>query len=222
MTAPRSLILNDPWQAPTRHWQEDRGRLLLAQGRRPAGYEIFDTRSNTRRTEPLLLVNQIRERVDAWRAADYPGITTVTRTLLAHWHDRSARDHPFYFCQLEAIESLIWWVEAPPDYKQGIHLPRDGGPWERVCNKMATGAGKTLVMAMIVTWQVLNALTYPKRTRDFSRAVFVVAPGLTVKERLQVLLPGHPANVYDEFALAPSEAMRQRLNQAELPRSTAR
>lgn len=216
MTAPRSLILNSPWESPTRHWQEDRGRLLLAQGRRPAGYEIFDTRSNTRRTEPLLLVNQIRERVDAWRAAGCPGVTTITRTLLDHWHDRSARDHPFYFCQLEAIESLIWWVEAPPDYKQGIHLPRDGGPWERVCNKMATGAGKTLVMAMIVTWQVLNALTYPKRTRDFSRAVFVVAPGLTVKERLQVLLPGHSANVYDEFALAPSEAMRQRLNQVEL------
>lgn len=216
MTAPRSLILNDPWQAPTRHWQEDGGRLQLTEGRRPAGYEIFDTRSNTRRTEPLTLVNQIRERVDAWRAAEYPGITTVTRTLLTHWHDRNARDHPFYFCQLEAIETLIWWVEAPIDHKQGIHLPRDGGPWERVCNKMATGAGKTMVMAMIITWQVLNSLVYPKRTREFSRAIFIVAPGLTVKERLQVLLPGNPANVYDEFGLAPSEAMRQRLNQAEI------
>lgn len=216
MTAPRSLILNDPWQAPTLHWQEDRGRLQLVEGRRPAGYEIFDTRNNTRRVEPLLLVNQIRERVDAWRAVDYPGITTVTRSLLSHWHDRTARDHPFYFCQLEAIDTLIWWVEAPADYRQGIHLPGDGGPWERVCNKMATGAGKTMVMAMIITWQVLNALTYPKRSRDFSRALFLVAPGLTVKERLQVLKPGNPANVYDEFGLLPSEAMRQRLNQAEI------
>ena len=71
-------------------------------------------------------------------------------------------------------------------------------------------------MAMIVTWQVLNALVYPKRNRDFSRALFIVAPGLTVKERLQVLQPGNSANVYDEFGLTPSEAMRQSLNQAEI------
>ena len=81
---------------------------------------------------------------------------------------------------------------------------------------MATGSGKTTVMAMIITWQVLNALTYPKRNKDFSRAVFIVAPGLTVKERLQVLLPGDPDNYYDEFALCPNEALRQKLNQAEM------
>ncbi|WP_152971002.1 DEAD/DEAH box helicase family protein, partial [Rhizobium ecuadorense] len=83
-------------------------------------------------------------------------------------------------------------------YKQGIAIPGDGGVWERLCNKMATGAGKTTVMAMIITWQVLNALTYPKRNKDFSRAVFIVAPGLTVKERLQVLLPSE-GSYYDEF-----------------------
>ena len=71
-------------------------------------------------------------------------------------------------------------------------------------------------MAMIITWQVANAMTYPRRTADFSRAVFVVAPGLTVRDRLQVLLPGHPANVYDEFGLCPSEALRQKLNQVEI------
>lgn len=69
---------------------------------------------------------------------------------------------------------------------------------------------------MIITWQVLNALTYPKRNKDFSRTFFIVAPGLTVKERLQVLYPGNPANYYDEFGLCPSEALRQKLNQAEL------
>ena len=213
----KSLIITSPFEPPTHHWRRTSDRSLeLQAGRRPAGYEIFDTRNNTRRTEPLVLVNQIRERVDAWRAAEYPGITTVTRSLLTHWHDRVARDHPFYFCQLEAIETLIWWVEGPASHKQGIHLPGDGGPWERVCNKMATGAGKTMVMAMIVTWQVLNALTYPKRHRDFSRAIFVVAPGLTVKERLQVLLPGHPTNVYDEFGWHPRRPMRQRLNQMEI------
>lgn len=212
----QSLILNSPYECPSLHWRDDRGDLKLAHGRRPAGYEIFDTRNNTRRTEPLHRVNAIRERVDAWRAADYPGITSLTRSLLEHWHDREARDYPFYFCQLEAIETLIWWVEASAEYKQGIFVPGDGGAWERLCNKMATGTGKTIVMAMIVCWQVLNALTYPKRNKDFSRSIFVVAPGLTVKERLQVLYPGNMGNVYDEFALCPSDPLRQKLNQLQL------
>lgn len=216
MTVPKSLIINSPYGCPAHHWQDDRGTLTLIEGRRPAGYEIFDTRANTRRTEPLELVNRIRERVDAWRAANYPGVTSVTRSLLEHWHDDTARQLQFYFCQLEAIETLIWWVEAAQDYKQGVFVPGDGGPWERLCNKMATGSGKTTVMAMVITWQALNALTYPKRNKDFSRAVFIVAPGLTVKERLQVLMPGHSNNYYDEFHLCPSEALRHKLNQAEI------
>jgi type III restriction enzyme len=211
-----SLILNSPYDAPTLHWREERGTLSLAHGRRPAGYEIFDTRQNTRRTEPLELVNRIRERVDAWRLAEFPGVTSVTRGLLDHWRDRSTRDFPFYFCQHEAIETLIWWVEAPADFKQGIHVPGDGGAWQRLCSKMATGTGKTLVMGMIVAWQTLNAVTYPKERGRFSKDIFVVAPGLTVKERLQVLYPGNPGNVYDEFNLCPSEATRQKLNRVEL------
>lgn len=216
MTVPQSLIINSPFDRPSRHWADKGGRLELTDGRRPAGYEVFDTRNNTRRTEPLEQVMRIRARVDAWREAGYPGVTSVTRSLLEHWHDREARQHPFYFCQLEAIETLIWWVEASPDYKQGIHVPGDGGSWQRLCNKMATGSGKTTLMAMIITWQVLNAQTYPKRNKDFSSAIFIVAPGLTVRERLQVLMPGNPANVYDEFELCPTEALRQRLNRAEL------
>lgn len=215
--APQSLIINSPYDMPQQHWGQDRhGRVLeVTEGRRPAGYEIFDTRTNTRRVEELELVNRIRPRVGEWREANYPGVTSVTRRLLEHWHDREVRVLPFYFCQLEAIETLIWWVEAPEEYKQGIYLPSDGGPWERVCNKMATGAGKTTVMGLIITWQVLNALTYPKR-KEFSSAIFVVAPGLTVKERLQVLYPGHEKNVYDEFRLCPNESMRQKVNQAAL------
>ena len=217
MTSPKSLIINSPYEPPARHWQQGTGTVLnLVEGRRPAAYEVFDTRNNTKRVEELQLVNRIRERVQAWREADYPGVTQVTRGLLEHWQDRGARTLPFYFCQIEAIETLIWWVEATAEYKQGVFLEGDGGPWERVCNKMATGSGKTTVMAMIITWQVLNALAYPKRNKDFSRAVFIVAPGLTVRERLQVLLPGNPANVYDEFGLCPSEALRQKLNQADV------
>lgn len=190
--------------------------MTLVYERRPAAYEIFDIRNNTRRTEPLDLVNTIRERVETWRAAEYPGITSVTRSLLAHWWDRTARQLPFYFCQLEAIETLIWWVEAAPEYKQGIFVPGDGGAWERLCNKMATGSGKTTVMSMIITWQVLNALTYPRRNKDFSKTVFIVAPGLTVKERLRVLYPGESDNYYDAFNLCPSESLRSKLNQVDL------
>ncbi|RMD68021.1 MAG: type III restriction endonuclease subunit R [Gammaproteobacteria bacterium] len=214
---PSSLIINSPYRRPERHWsQEPDGTLKLVEGRRPASYELYDIRHNTRRVEALELVNRIRERVDGWREAGYPGITSITRRLLEHWHDASARPYPFYFCQLEAIETLIWHVEAPADWKQGIAIPNDGGPWERICNKMATGTGKTTLMAMIIAWQVLNALTYPKRRRDYSSAIFIVAPGLTVKERLHVLQPGAPDNYYDQFALCPSEVLRQRLNQAQI------
>ena len=217
MTAPKSLIINSPYERPAQHWVQARdGSLTLVPERRPAGYEIFDIRNNTRRTESLDLVNAIRERVDAWRAADYPGITSVTRSLLQHWWDRSARQLPFYFCQLEAIETLIWRVEAAAEYRQGIHVPGDGGPWERLCSKMATGSGKTTVMSMIIAWQTLNALTYPRRNKDFSRVIFIVAPGLTVKDRLRVLYPGEPDNYYDAFSLCPSESLRQKLNQVEL------
>ena len=213
-----SLIINTPFARPERHWQQaGDGTLTLVDGRRAASYEIFDVRNNTRRTEPLPLVNQIRERVDQWRADGYPGVTQVTRSLLEHWiGEGSARQYPFYFCQIEAIETLIWWVEAAPDYKQGIYVPGDGGAWERLCNKMATGSGKTTVMAMIITWQVLNALAYPKRNKDYSQAIFIVAPGLTVKDRLRVLQPGEPDNYYDQFDLAPTESMRQKLNQMVL------
>ncbi|MFP4572230.1 MAG: BPTD_3080 family restriction endonuclease [Desulfobacterales bacterium] len=214
---PKSLIINSPYERPEKHWEQDRyGRVMqVVEGRRQAGYEIVDIRNNTRRTEELELVNRIRPRVDQWREAGYPGITSVTRRLLEHWQNPEVRHLRFYFCQLEAVETLIWWLEAPAQYKQGIFIAGDGGPWERLCAKMATGSGKTVVMGLVITWQALNALTYPGR-RDFTSAVFAVTPGLTVKERLQVLYPGHEKNIYDEFQLCPNEAMRQKINQAAI------
>lgn len=217
MAAPKSLIINTPYAVPTQHWEAKReNELVLVPTRRPASYEIFDIRNNTRRMVQLDAVNAIRERVDAWRQDGCPGLTAVTKRLLEHWRDNDARTLPFYFCQLEAIETLIWWVEAPASHKQGIHVPGDGGAWERLCSKMATGSGKTTVMAMLITWQTLNALSYPKRNKDYSKAIFIVAPGLTVKDRLRVLYPGDPNNYYDEFNLCPSEAERQKLNRVEL------
>jgi type III restriction enzyme len=224
-----SLVINSPYDMPLQHWKQDEhGKVMnVAQGRREAAYELYDTRNNTRRIEPLETVNQIRQRVDEWRDAGYPGITSITRQLLEHWQERGEwdadatewqggpRQYPLYFCQLEAIECLIWWLEAPDQYRQGIFLPGDGGPWERICNKMATGSGKTTLMALIICWQTLNALHYPKDKR-YSKAIFIIAPGLTVKSRLQVLMPGNASNVYDEFVLCPNESLRQKLNQVEL------
>jgi type III restriction enzyme len=210
------LIVNTPYDPPQRHWAlaTDK-RFELVEQRRPAGYYITDPRYNTNRFVKLELAENIRVRLAEWKLAEYPGITTVTRRLLEHWHDRIQRDNPFYFCQLEAIETLIWWVESPASFKQGITIPTDGGPWERVCSKMATGTGKPTVMAMLIAWQVVNALTYPQR-KEFSRAVFIVTPGLTVKERLQVLHPSHAKNYYDEFNIVPSPAYRDKLNQIAL------
>ena len=96
-------------------------------------------------------INTTRARVDQWHADSHPGVTIVTRKLLEHWHDGTPQPNPFYFCQLEAIETLIWWVEGAAAYEKGIHVPGDDGPRERLCNKMATGAGKSTVMAMIIT-----------------------------------------------------------------------
>ena len=120
----------------------------------------------------------------------------------------------FYFAQIEAIETLIWWIEASESYKQGIKLEGDGGAWERVCSKMATGTGKTTVMAMIIAWQALNAASYPKDSR-FSATIFIVTPGLTVKERLSVLYPSHPQNYYDSFNMLP-ESLREKLGVVKL------
>lgn len=210
-----SLIINTPWQKPDKHWIDENGRLVIKDERRSANYELFDARSNTKRIENLDLVNTIRGRIDEWREDNYPGVSVVTRNLLEHWHEQEARQNRFYFCQLEAIETLIWWIESASEYKQGIHIPSDDGPWERLCNKMATGTGKTVVMAMIITWQVLNSLTYPKRNKDFSKAIFIVAPGLTVKGRLQVLIPTK-GSYYDEFNLCPSTTQREKLNHADI------
>ena len=220
MSAPTSLIINSPFAEPQQHWQENPDRTLrLESKRRPAGYEIIDTRTNTRRMVAIELVDDIRKRVAQWRADGWPGTTAITHELLLHWWDKdcvSGRQYPFYFCQLEAIETLIWYTEAQAEYRQGINVQGDGGAFERLCNKMATGSGKTTVMAMIITWQVLNALTYPKSPRKYSSAVFLVAPGLTVKDRLRVLLPGDTDNYYDSFVLCPSESLRQKLNRAEI------
>lgn len=130
------------------------------------------------------------------------------------FHNSQERENRLFFCQLEAIETLIWLTEAPASDKVGIDIPSDGGAFSRLCYKMATGSGKTVVMAMLIAWQVINKVTYPQDAR-FSKHVFVVAPGLTVKSRLQVLLPAGKANFYDDFNVVPP-ALLDKLRQGKV------
>lgn len=211
------LIINSPYSEPKQYWSYDRETrsFSLAEGRRPAGYVIASETSKSFDDpgvfKPIELVNTIRPRVKKWRESGYPGVTGITKRLLEHWNDKEARQNRLFFCQIEAIETLIWLTEAPESEKVGIEIQSDGGEFIRICSKMATGSGKTIVMAMLITWQVLNKVTYPQDSR-FSKNVFVAAPGLTVKSRLQVLQPFGEGNFYDEFNIVPSgliEKLRQ-------------
>ena len=215
------LIVNSPYEEPAHHWRYDRTTRLfdLVPGRRPAGYVVASEDSRAF-DDPgtfveIPLVNGIRPRVKAWREAGWPGASAVTRRLLQYWNDpEEFETRRFFFCQIEAVETLIWLSEAPAAEKTGVEIPSDGGGFERVCAKMATGAGKTVVMAMVVAWHVLNKVAHP-RDRRFSRNVLVVAPGLTVKSRLAVLEPSHPENYYEAFHVVPS-AMLDRLRRGRV------
>jgi type III restriction enzyme len=219
------LIKNSPYEEPKYFWSYERESRLfeLMGGRRPAGY-VIASESSKAFDDPgifveIPLVNLIRERIKAWRENPnhpYAGITGISRQLLNHWNNPEERDshRRLFFCQLEAIETLIWLAEAPDSEKVGISIPSDGGTFNRICSKMATGGGKTIVMAMLVAWQILNKVTYPQDSR-FSKNIFIVAPGLTVKNRLQVLIPSSEGNYYDEFSLIPI-GLKDKLRQGKV------
>lgn len=217
------LVICSAWHRPDSHWVFDVNKMQYTQksGRRSAGYVKI---TNTTKSDivdhddvgefvPIPAVNEIRLRVDKWRAAGYPGVTGVTRDLLNHWKNNNQRDEPLFFCQLEAIETIIWMTESDPSERQNLLLGGDGGSFTRYCSKMATGSGKTVVMAMLIVWQTLNNLHYPNDQR-YSRHFLIVAPGLTVKERLGVLQ--HPDDVggyYRRYRLLP-DSMREQLKRA--------
>ncbi|MCK4732193.1 MAG: hypothetical protein KAT65_07005 [Methanophagales archaeon] len=131
------LIINSPYKKPTQHLKYIREirRFELKEGRRPAGYVVASEHSDSF-DDPghfieLPLVNQIRGRVDKWREAGYPGITSITKHLLEHWKNLE-REMKLFFCQIEAIETLIWLTEAPEIEKQGIEIPGDGAHFRRL------------------------------------------------------------------------------------------
>lgn len=215
------LIINSPYEEPTRHWRyEPETRLFdLVEGRRQAGYVVASGESRAfddpGRFVEIPLVNQIRPRVKSWREGGYPGVSSITKRLLDHWYDPEQFEmRRFFFCQLEAVETLIWLTEAPPAERVGIEIPGDGGNFIRCCCKMATGSGKTIVMAMLISWQILNKVAYPHDAR-FAKNVLVLAPGLTVKNRLAVLEPAAEGNYYEAFSIVPS-ALLDKLRQGKV------
>jgi len=168
--------------------------------------------------ETSLLINSIRKTVSEWRrlpnSRDWR-VTPETARLLQHWrHHQFSGVRPF-FCQIEAVETAIWLAEVAPNIgKQGRYfLDRinqtnlDANPdlW-RVALKLATGAGKTTVMAMLIAWQTVNAVRHPQ-SKKFTRGFLVITPGITIRDRLQILQPNHPENYYSNRELIPSDML---------------
>jgi type III restriction enzyme len=130
-------------------------------------------------------------------------VTPTTQRLLEHGRSPNFPNQGPFFCQIEAVEPLTWLTEVARSRRQYANLWRaiDAENAEanpelfRIALKMATGAGKTTVMAMIIAWQTLNAVRMPRSDR-FSRAFLVVTPGITIKDRLRVLYPEHPDSHY--------------------------
>jgi len=215
------LIISSPYEEPKEHWAyiRETQEFEKKEGRRKSGYWRASARTSTNYDDPgefveIELVNKIRPRISAWREKGYPNLTGITKKLLDYWLLPTARDNRLFWCQLEAIETAIWLVEAQDAEKQGINIPESGGDWQRLCLKLATGTGKTVVMSMLIAWQALNKIANPKDPR-FSKHILIIAPGLTVRDRLQVLLPENPDNFYQQFNLLESSAW-QDLQQAKI------
>ncbi|MDR0568761.1 MAG: DEAD/DEAH box helicase family protein [Spirochaetaceae bacterium] len=216
------LIINSPYEEPKEHWRynEITQGFDRVPGRRKAGYTIATPGAyeynDGGRSIDIPLVNEIRGRVKNWREQNYPGITGVTRALIGHWRDTEVRRETkrLFFCQIDAAETLIWLTEARDTEKTGIAIEGDGGAFKRICTKLCTGGGKTTVMAMLIAWQVCNKAAYPQDKR-FSKNVLIIAPGLTVKSRLQVLKIGGAHTYYAEFDIVPV-SLQEKLYQGKV------
>ena len=217
-------ILCSPYDEPSEHWHYNRetGRPNRILGRRPPGYWIDAYSTPYEQLElsitqqegwsRLLLVEKLRLDVKRWRETGYRNATKVTKQLLRYWQ-REDKETPLFFCQLEAVETVIYIAEIrrakhllsfTPDFKdEDLEQLRDGELIRYGC-KMATGSGKTVVMAMLIAWAFCN---HGREQADmrFPSAVLAVCPGLIIRDRLKVLRPGAKGNYYDKFDLVPTE-----------------
>lgn len=161
-------------------------------------------------------INEVRGYVETWRNLQPSQwqVTPETARLLQHWrHHQFSGVRPF-FCQVEAVETAIWLTEVAPKFPAGKRMleylanaTNEANPGlMRLCLKLATGAGKTTVMAMIIAWQTVNAARSPG-SKTFTRGFLIVAPGLTIKDRLQVLQPNDPNSYYKDRELVPHDML---------------
>ena len=224
-------ILNPPFQEPTRHFRfSDEGITdQIVEARRVSSYFVpiarakkrgtsaqlvFDTEWTQDRIEENVFINRIRGRVSLWRKGNYEGITRTTRRLLEYWTNPE-RERKLFFCQIEAAETAIYLTEVANKYgdswiENSLRQFNDDANPElyRIALKMATGSGKTVVMAMLIAWHVLNKQANPQDAR-FSDAFLIVTPGITIRDRLRVLLPSDPQDYYQQRDILPLEWMEQ-------------
>ncbi len=220
-------ILNSPFEEPKHHFRfADEGITNeIVASRRISSYFIpiakpksknkaaqlaFDTEWTRDRIEENRFINRIRGKVSQWRKGKYEGITRTTRRLLEYWTNPD-REKKLFFCQIEALETAIYLTEVANKYGDSWienslkEFNRDANPeLYRVAFKMATGSGKTVVMAMLMAWHVLNKQANPQDAR-FADAFLIVAPGITIRDRLRVLMPNDPQNYYRERDVLPPE-----------------
>jgi type III restriction enzyme len=228
-------ILNSPFSEPERHFRfNDEGITdEIANGRRESGYFLpiasprkkggqlkFETEWTQDRFLSSPRINRIRERVNQWRVGGYVGCTRTTERLLQYWND-PLREKKLFFCQIEALETAVYLTEVASHFgdawiENELHKENAdfNGGLPRLAMKMATGSGKTVVMAMLIAWQALNKLE-DKHDRRFSDAFLIVTPGITIRDRLRVLLPTDPENYYRERDVLPAD-MLERLGQARI------
>ena len=181
--------------------------------------------SDEQEYNPTPIINEIRSRVAAWRRlpsqTDW-GVTPATARLLHHWRHHDFQGIRPFFCQIEAVETIIWLTEVARTQKQykrfweHIHGANEQANPEliRLAMKMATGAGKTTVMAMLMAWQVVNAVRSPT-SKLFTRGFLIVSPGITIRDRLRVLQPNDPNSYYKSRELIPAD-MLEDINKAKI------
>ncbi len=167
--------------------------------------------------DPTSIINELRHHVDKWRklpnTKDWK-VTPETARLLQHWRHHQFNGIRPFFCQVEAIETAIWLTEVAPTEKAGkgfiehlVNANHDANPeLMRLALKMATGAGKTTVMAMLIAWQTINAVRRPN-SKKYTRGFLIVAPGVTIRDRLRVLHPNDPDSYYQSREIVPQDML---------------
>src|SRR5271165_2370251 len=220
----RHWVLDDTG-VPVGQWAEGRRRSEYVVPVPPpryqqAGQGLLELDAEYGKPKSNVCVHVLRAEVGAWRslqpAQQEHSVTSVTAQLLRHWRNPE-RTQRLFFCQIEAVETAIWLAEVAPrgELDRLRAFSADANPeLFRVALKLATGAGKTTVMGMLIAWQTLNRARFPGSTR-FTDAFLVVTPGITIRDRLRVLVPSDPTSIYTALDLVPSD-MRDGLQRARV------